>query len=161
MPYSSNLRVISHGFSFPLRLHLSALESHQGWSASSLEMDGKQEPIHLSRTREDLIIMLSFLRMSSEKLPFSTPRHVAKWALRRKTCSPPQMMMFITAQINACYLLNQWLPVWSSLIESLSHRSHLETVNHWSDLMSLYCQRCVWMASGATQAAGCLATKWY
>lgn len=111
----------------------------------------------ISWTREDLIIMLSFLRMSSKKLPFSTPRHIAKWALRRKTCSPPQMMMFIAA----CYLLNQWLPVWSSLIESLSHRSHLETVNHWSDLMSLYCQRCVWMASGATQAAGCLATEWY
>lgn len=161
MPYSSNLRVISHGFSFPLRWHLSALESHQSWSVSSLEMDGKVEPIHLLRTREDLIIMLSFLRMSLEKLPFYTPHHLPKWALRGKSCSHPQMMMFITMQISACYLLNQWMPIWPLLIESLSHRSHLETVHHRSDLMSLYCQRCVWMSSGATQAAGCLATKWY
>ena len=114
----------------------SRVRSSGGSSASYSEMDEKGGLIPLLQRRKDLMIRFKSLRISQTNFPFNTP----KWPLRKNLHSHPQMIIFIPRQISARYLPNQWMPVRSSLIESLPLRSDRGTNYHRSRLMTLYCQ---------------------
>lgn len=95
--------------------------------------ESKNGSAHPSPSTATLMIRFNAVRAVSHKvsLPSSegrTPARICRWS----RLSPPQ--------ISSCYLPNQWMPVRSSLIESLPLRSNRRTVNHRWGLMTLYCQ---------------------